>query len=256
MSHQCLFPVRASDTRRCFRTGSVPGFTLSLTLVAILSGYAGLSDAAPAAVAQAKNPTANALSAPVTSDSIVGWAKGRLLVAPRAGLSDKEFEKALKSQNAKSKGKFKNANIHVIELPEGADEVAAMKVLKKDRRFKYVELDMAMAPAASTNDPNLSKSWPVSKLQTPTAWDTSNGNGVIIAILDSGLDSSHADLKANYVPGWNFYDNNSNTSDVNGHGTAVAGAAAMVGNNSTGSAGIAYGAKIMPVRIASTDGYA
>jgi hypothetical protein len=47
MSHQCPFPVRATDTRRCYRTGSVPGFTLSLTLVAILSGYAGLADAAP-----------------------------------------------------------------------------------------------------------------------------------------------------------------------------------------------------------------
>lgn len=256
MSHQCPFPVRPPHTRRDCRTGTVPGFALSLTLAAILSGYAGLSDAAPAAAAQAKNPIANALSTPVTSDSIVGWAKGHLLVAPRAGLSDKEFEKALKSQNAKSKGKFKSANIHVIELPEGTDEVAAMQVLKKDRRFKYVELDMAMAPATTTNDPSLSKSWAVSKLQAPTAWDTANGSGVIIAILDSGLDSSHADLKANYVPGWNFYDNNSNTTDVNGHGTAVAGAAAMVGNNSTGSAGIAYGAKIMPVRISSPDGYA
>jgi hypothetical protein len=76
MSHQCPFPVRASDTRRCYRTGSVPGFTLSLTLVAILSGYAGLSDAAPPQPRRQKNPS-NASSTPVTSDSIVGWAKGR-----------------------------------------------------------------------------------------------------------------------------------------------------------------------------------
>jgi subtilisin family serine protease len=227
-----------------------------LALIAALSGYAGLSDAAPAAAALSKNPIINASSNPVTSNSVVGWAKGRLLVAPRAGLSDKELEKALKSQNAKSNGRFKSANIHVIELPPGADEVAAMQALKKDRRFKYVELDMAMAPAATVNDPSLSKSWALPKLQTYTAWDTANGSGVTIAILDSGLDSSHLDLKANYVPGWNFYDSNANTADVNGHGTAVAGAAAMVGNNSTGSAGVAYGAKIMPVRISSPDGYA
>lgn len=256
MSHQCPFPVRSADPRRCYRTGSVPGFTLSMALIAVLSGYAGLSDAAPSAAAQAKKPIANAGSTPVTSDSIVGWAKGRLLVAPRAGLPDKEFEKALKAQGANSRGRFKQANIHVIDLPPGADEVAVMQALKKDKRFKYVELDIAMAPAASTNDPSLSKSWALTKLQATTAWDTANGSNVTIAILDSGLDSGHADLKANYVPGWNFYDNNSNTSDVNGHGTAVAGAAAMVGNNSTGSAGVAYGAKIMPVRISSPDGYA
>jgi thermitase len=255
MSHQCPFPVRATDTRRCYRTGSVPGFTLSLTLVAILSGYAGLSEAAPAPQASAKASGA-VPEFPVSTGSIVGWAKGRLLVAPRAGLSDKEFERALKPQNAKSKGRFKQANIHVIELPAGTDEVAAMQALKKDKRFKYVELDYAMAPAASVNDPNIAKSWPLPKIQANTAWDTSNGSGVIIAILDSGLDASHPDLKANYVPGWNFYDNNSNTTDGRGHGTAVAGTAAMVANNSTGSAGVAYGAKIMPVRISSLDGIA
>jgi len=250
MSHNYPFPVRSTDSRLCYRTGSGPGFTLTLALVAALSGYAGLSDAAPA------NKLANASSTPVTSNAIVGWAKGRLLVAPRAGLSDTELEKALGPQNARSMGRFKHANIHIIELPAGADEVAAMQALKKDRRFKYVELDMAMAPAASVNDPSLSKSWALPKLQASTAWDTASGSGVIIAILDSGLDSGHADLKANYVPGWNFYDNNSNTADVNGHGTAVAGAAAMVGNNSTGSAGVAYGARIMPIRISSPDGYA
>ena len=250
MSRYCPFPVRSSDIRRCYHTGSAPGFALGLALAVALSGYVGPSDAAPA------NKLANASSTPVTSNSVVGWAKGRLLVAPRAGLSDKELEKALKPQNARSTGRFKHANIHVITLPAGADEVAAMQALKKDRRFKYVELDMAMAPAATVNDPSFSKSWSLPKLQAPTAWNTSNGSGVIIAILDSGLDSVHADLKANYVPGWNFYDNNSNTSDVNGHGTAVAGAAAMVGNNSTGSAGVAYGARIMPMRISSPDGYA
>ncbi|MHB1144208.1 MAG: hypothetical protein ACYCZS_04845 [Thiobacillus sp.] len=48
MSHQCPFPVRSTDSRRCYRTGSAPGFTLCLALVAALSGYAGYSHAAPA----------------------------------------------------------------------------------------------------------------------------------------------------------------------------------------------------------------
>jgi hypothetical protein len=73
MSRQCPFPVRASDTRRCYRTGNVPGFALSLALIAALFGYAGLSDAAPA--------TASEYS--VSPGAVVDWAKGRLLVAPR-----------------------------------------------------------------------------------------------------------------------------------------------------------------------------
>ena len=255
MSHQCPFPVRSTDSRCCYRTGSVPGFTLSLALVAALSGYAGLSDAAPAAQANAKASGA-IQEIPASSGSVVGYAKGRLLVAPRAGLTDMEFDKVLKSQNAKSKGRFKQNNTHVIELPAGVDEVTAMQALKKDRRLKYVELDMAVSPSVSVNDPSYSSSWALPKIQTPTAWDSANGNGVTIAILDTGVDGSHPDLAANMVPGWNIYDNNSNTSDVYGHGTKVAGAAAMVGNNSAGSAGVAWGSKIMPVRISGTDGYA
>ena len=48
MSHHCPFPVRSTDSRRCYRTGSAPGFTLCLALVAALSGYAGYSHAVPA----------------------------------------------------------------------------------------------------------------------------------------------------------------------------------------------------------------
>ncbi len=250
MSHQCPFPVRASDTRRCYRTGTVPGFTLSLTLVAILSGYAGLADAAPAG-----KPAAVA-EIPASLGDVVGYARGRVLVAPRAGLSEKEFSNILKARNAKSKGRFHRTNTYVLELPADADAMQMVQAMKKDKRLKYVELDYILKPAASVTDPNYASSWALPKIQAPAAWDTAVGSGVTIAILDTGVDGNHPDLKANMVPGWNMYDDNSNTSDVNGHGTKVAGTAAMVGNNGAGSAGVAYGARIMPVRISGTDGLA
>ena len=248
MSHQCPFPIRSSDNRCGYRTGTAPGFTLSLALVAALGGYAGIGEAAPSAVAQA--------TAPVSSGAIVGWAKGRLLVGPRAGLSDQEFDKVLKSQNARSKGRFKQTNTHVIELPAGADEVTTMQALKKDRRLKYVELDMAVMHSAIVTDPSYSSSWALPKIQSPTAWDVANGSGITVAVLDSGVDSSHPDLAGNLVSGWNMVDNNSNTSDVNGHGTKVSGTTAALANNGTGSAGVAWGAKIMPLRISNADGLA
>jgi thermitase len=161
MSHQCPFPVRATDTRRCYRTGSVPGFTLSLTLVAILSGYAGLSDAAPVV----KSKTSNA------SSSVTSRFHRRLCQGPRArGPSCRPVRqgvrKALKSQNAKSKGRFKQANIHVVELPAGADEVVAMQSTEEGQAVQVCRTRLcAMAPAASVNDPSYSKSWALPKLQ-------------------------------------------------------------------------------------------
>lgn len=250
MSHNCPFPVRSTDSRLCYRTGSGLGFTLSLTLVAILAGYAGLSHAASV------NKPDTTVEIPVSSGAVVGWAKGRLLVAPRAGLSDAEFEKILKTHNVVPRGHFRQINTYVLELPAGVSELAAMKLLRKNRNLKYVELDMAMAPAATVNDPSFSSSWALPKIQAPAAWDVTNGSGVTIAILDTGVDGTHPDLAANMVPGWNVYDNNADTSDVHGHGTSVSGAAAMAGNNGAGSAGVAWGARIMPVRIAAPDGYA
>lgn len=46
MPHHCPFPVRSTDARRSYHTGTVPGFTLALALIAALSGYASLSEAA------------------------------------------------------------------------------------------------------------------------------------------------------------------------------------------------------------------
>lgn len=250
MSHNFPFPIRSTDSRLCYRTDSNLGFILGLTLVAIFAGYAGLSDAASV------NKPDKIVEIPVSSGAVVGWAQGRLLVAPRAGLSDAEFEKILKTHNVVPKGYFRQINTYVLELPAGVSEVAAMKLLRENRNLKYVELDMAMAPAATVNDPSFSSSWALPKIQAPVAWDVTNGSGVTIAILDTGVDGTHPDLAANMVPGWNMYDNNADTSDVHGHGTSVSGTAAMAGNNGAGSAGVAWGARIMPVRVAAPDGYA
>lgn len=246
MSRHRPFSVHLSATHRAERHGTAR-LGPSLVAAALLATYAALGEAAP----QATPPATVAKAQPY-----VGWAKGRLLVAPRAGLPPGQLDKALRKVNGRSAAHIKPLNVHVVELPVGADEVSAMRELRKNGSFKYVELDMAVAPAATVTDPAYGSSWALPKIQAPTAWDSTNGNGVTIAILDTGLDAVHPDLVANVVPGWNVYDDNSNTADVNGHGTWVAGVAAMVANNAKGSAGVAWGAEIMPIRIADANAYA
>jgi subtilisin family serine protease len=254
MTHQHQFPVLLSDNNRCDHLGATPSFARSLLLAAILAGCAGLSHAAPSASAQGEGLVVAQNAEPIGKQTFAGWAKGLLLIAPRAGLAAGEFENALKPHNGKSRIHLKNINTHIVDLPEGADEVEIMRELKNDSRLKYVELDMAVTPDAVVSDPYYGNSWALPKIQAPTAWDSANGSGVTIAILDTGVDSTHPDLASNMVPGWNIYDNNADTNDVHGHGTMVAGTAAMAANNSNGSSGVAWGAKIMPVRIASPDG--
>ena len=183
------------------------------------------------------------------------WVPGRLLVQPRAGLSEAEFDKIIKKQGGKQVGKIEGINVRVIQLPPQASEKAVEALLKNNKHLKFAERDM-IVPHDSTNDPYYSKAWHIPKIGAPTAWATSAGNGVTIAILDSGVDSAHPDLAGKLLPGWNFYDGNSNTADVTGHGTKVAGTAAASTNNSLGVASIAGGAMILPGRVGSPTGSA
>jgi subtilisin family serine protease len=71
-----------------------------------------------------------------------------------------------------------------------------------------------VSPNLALNDPYLGSEWHLAKIGAPIAWDAATGSGVTIAILDTGVDGTHPDLASRMVPGWNFYDNNSNTADV------------------------------------------
>lgn len=78
-----------------------------------------------------------------------------------------------------------------------------------------------------------------------------------MAILDTGVDPYHPDLASKLLAGWNSASSNTDTTDINGHGTKVAGAAAAITDNSIGVAGVAGAARILPVRVTnSSDGSA
>ena len=186
------------------------------------------------------------------SDGVHQYARGRILVETRAGLSGDDLEAILKPQGGKRR-KIGQSNLHVVDLPAGVSEQAMVERLRRNPAFRLVELDRRVKSTLAVTDPYVGSEWHLSKMGATTAWDTTQGAGVTIAILDSGVDGSHPDLLPNLVPGFNVYGNNTDTSDVCGHGTAVAGSAAARTNNGIGVAGVAGQAKIMPIRIAYLD---
>lgn len=185
------------------------------------------------------------------------WKAGQILVKHKAGLSDDEFDKVLKGNQGKVKERIGNLRVHVISVPENAEE-AVVRALSKNPHIEFAELDMVAEIVATTpNDPKYSSAWHLTKIQSPNAWDVSKADGITIAILDSGVDGAHPDLASKILPGWNSVDGTSNTADIHGHGTAVAGTAAAITDNANGVAGVAWNAKILPVRITNdSTGYA
>lgn len=194
--------------------------------------------------AQAEKPVAPQANALAVSN--------RLLIMPRSGLSPKDLEKILVPYAAFLR-RVGGSNLHVVDLRSGLLANVLVEVLKRNPHLKFVERDRLVTPAAIPNDPYLGSQWHSTRIGAPAAWDRSQGAGVTIAIVDSGVSSSHPDLAANMVQGYNFIENNVDTNDVCNHGTQVAGAAAAVVNNGAGIAGVAGRAKIMPIKIAYLD---
>lgn len=180
------------------------------------------------------------------------FARGHILVEAMGDVSDDDFTKILAVHKGK-KRRMGKSRIHFVDLPADMSEQDLVEKLSRDPRIKYAELDRKIKSTFVPNDPYFGNEWHLPKINSIAAWDGAQGAGITIAILDSGVDPTHPDLVPNLVPGYNFYDNNTDTSDVCGHGTAVAGVAAAVGNNSLGVSGVAPQAKIMPIRIAYKD---
>lgn len=191
---------------------------------------------------------------PLQSSATMKIAKSRILVRPKAGVGNAALDKVLTAHGGRRVGHLRAIDVHVVELPSTANEMAVVKALQANPHIKFAEPDAALDPSLYLNDPLFGNQWHLPQIGAPTAWDKRTGTGVVIAILDSGIDASHPDLSAQIVAGRKTFDNNDNTADINGHGTRVAGTAAAAGNNSIGLAGVSFGSKIMPIRVTDPTG--
>ena len=161
-----------------------------------------------------------------------------------------------------------------------AEAELLMRRLAADPSVEYVEVDQLMQATLVPNDTRFSEQWGFgtsnASINVRPAWDKATGTGVVVAVIDTGI-TNHPDLNANILPGYDFIsdaamardgggrDNNPNdegdwyaanecgsgipASNSSWHGTHVAGTIAAVTNNSTGVAGTAFNAKVVPVRV-------
>jgi subtilase family protein/fervidolysin-like protein len=144
--------------------------------------------------------------------------------------------------------------VHVLTTDAVGSE-AALAALRADPRVRYAELDGVVRALRTPNDALWPTQWSPHKTNAPLAWDLTVGSpAVVVAILDTGVDAAQPDLRGKLVSGYDYVNGDSDPSDDNGHGTAVAGIAGAVSNNRIGVAGYCWECRLMPVKVLDSNG--
>jgi len=120
--------------------------------------------------------------------------------------------------------------------------------LKTNDQVDSVETDIPVKMFADTID------WGITRVGASEVWDYASGDGISVAIIDTGIQLNHPDLNVNILSGYDFVNNDTSANDDNGHGTHVAGIVASTLNES-GNVGSSYSANLLPVKALNESGY-
>src|SRR5262245_27818086 len=235
------------------------------------------------------------LVAPASSAERPRAPRARILVGfdPGAGLNGQPS--ALVQADAPANPRLTHIRAFVASVP-ASDSARALAELRRDPRVRFAEPDAVYRVDTLPNDPSFGQLWGLNNtgqsvktaigtadadIDAPEAWATTTGSSaVVVAVIDSGVDTNHPDLAANIwtnpgescpgcatdgidndgngyvddIHGWDFVNNDNNPFDDNGHGTHVAGTIGAVGSNGVGVTGVDWDVQIMPLKFIGANG--
>jgi len=217
---------------------------------------------------------------PAADDQLLtqtSMAGDHVIVQLREGRTQADLEKTLRRHGLRLRS--------VLAVPRGflvavdqADADAGtvpglVRLLSGDPSVGIAEPDYVYTISETRpDDSQYSSLWGMEKIGMPRVWDSITGTGgVVVAVFDTGMDLTHPDLVANLwinpgelggngldddgnaytddISGWDFYNDENDPRDDNGHGTHVAGTIGAVGNNGSGVAGVGWHHRLLPIKF-------
>ncbi len=272
-------------------TGLAPGsYTVTADPVSATTGtYTGTVSGSPATVTAGETAqvavlyavgggTGGSISGTV---SIVGagttdapFVPGEVIVKLKPGLRTQAFTDALtgtlehvRDLSLRGVGLYRVApSLRAQSADLRAATLSLVAQLSARDDVLYAGPNYLLTATAEPNDPLYTLQWHYRAINLPAAWDQTTGSAdVTIAIIDSGVATTHPDLAPKLVPGYDFVSSAADSGDGDGrdgdptdpggsfHGSHVAGTAAAATNNGIGVAGVSWGARILPVRVLGND---
>ncbi len=252
---------------------------LTITIAVVLVAATVLQ--APAPVAQAGASTSGG-SAPIgpAAGPAEQYAPGQVVIQLKPGIEAADGANLLSSYGLSALPGSPGSILTVVAVPQGEEKPWAAR-LQGDSRVQYAfpnYIVSAVVPPAqyqpsaslaaavadglafTPNDTYYAAYQPdLPQIGLPTAWGITTGGPITVAVIDSGIDntgSMHPDFACTgkVVDGYDFVSTDSNPQDENGHGTHVAGTIGACSNNNLGVTGVAWGARIMPLRTQDANG--
>ncbi|MEN9528522.1 MAG: hypothetical protein RI932_395 [Pseudomonadota bacterium] len=159
-----------------------------------------------------------------------------------------------------------------VNVQDGRELAEVLSNLNRTPGVLFSEPNAQIRAIAQPNDPRMGELWGLRAIKAPTVWQhRTGGNNITVAVIDTGVDLNHADLKENLwrnpgeiprnnidddgngfiddVYGWNFVSDNNSPQDIHGHGTHCAGTIAAKGNNGIGVVGVNWDAQLMSIKV-------
>jgi hypothetical protein len=234
------------------RKGRTPFFSLFLFLffytVIILFAFnkwqgkhSQLSNATPAFIAKTPVSEETMVQEKVVAEKL---DLERKIVAPKSSRDIARITSIIEREGGsviETKG-----SVIVADIPQGVEE-AVTQELEASNSISGVEVDYPTFLTADNPD------WGVKRIAAPDVWETTSGSGIRVAIVDTGIDYTHSELRGRYAGGFDAVNNDSDPMDDHGHGTHVAGTVASEMNGG-GLAGVSPGVQLLAGKALGSDG--
>ena len=228
-----------------------------LITVMLLAAIAVPVAAQPTLPSQPSSPSSNSEGPELGPVFQPAYVPGEILVKFKPTASRLGAQSTLAAKDLQVTGAVESIDVLKVEVKPG-EELETIDELQRDPNVLYAEPNyIVFAFDTVPNDSQYGNQWGLPKISAPAAWDvTTGGSDVIIAVVDTGIDLDHPDLSCpgKLVAGRNFVSPGQPPDDDHGHGTHVAGIASACTNNVTGVAGVAWGARLMPVKVLDSGG--
>lgn len=150
---------------------------------------------------------------------------------------------------------IRGINATVLAVPSGMTPEAVIADVKAKYSVRYAQTNSRVMLDAEYNDPRLKEQYSLNVTNAIKAWDVTKGDrATTIAVIDTGIDPNHPDLKNKITSSWNVFSKTSTVKDGAGHGTHTAGIAAAAVGNGEGVAGVAPDCGLMIVQVLDENG--